>query len=104
MSNYNKLPHDALPIFRWAFKCPVWGLYLQPKEIASSEKTKIMDIYEKHLYPEHVSAEKDHFRPDPTQYRRDYEEMIKISFLKVEKVFDNLFAPLNSVLLQGHVR
>ena len=109
LRNYKRLSDGNLPIFRWIFKCPVWGLYLQPKEMSDDKKTEIMDIYERHLFPDiptsnGFSKAFEILNSDPNDQRKLYEEMIKVDFLTVDKVFDNLFAPLNSVLLQGHVR
>ncbi|MCP4110718.1 MAG: toll/interleukin-1 receptor domain-containing protein [Desulfobacteraceae bacterium] len=73
--------------FSFFFSCPVWGLFLRP-----DNKDSVF-----HHYVEHVSG-----CLIPKKSKVKFKPLLKVRYIKnlQESTFDNLYDPLNSVLLQ----
>jgi|GEM_PF-593637 len=107
LQNLSKTRETNLPIFRWIFSCPIWGLFIQihtlevPEKFNGRKKTEIMKEYITNLKNEGFIHE-DTEKPGNTSIsKKTFIDMLAVDFYGVQGVFDNLFAPLNSVLLRN---
>lgn len=72
-------------LFRYLFACPLWGLYLCTRDTNSDDENKVFNIYKRHL-SEYLNSE-----------LKDLENIFAVDYFEDEKIFRNLFTPLNSI-------
>lgn len=96
---------EDLSFFKWLFACPIWSLFLQIYDLRTSEintptLTSLMKIYLDNLEKTGLIADKEKEDEGGTT-EEIFLKLLKVDFYGVSGVFDNLFAPLNSVLLRN---
>ena len=112
--NLKAIKEEPLSLFRWIFACPIWGLFLQIHELQTPEvnipsQTPLIKIYLNNLKKAGLIIQREKYNSDGSKEIAQEGDMTEANFLKllrvdfygVSGVFDNLFAPLNSVLLRN---
>lgn len=81
----SKCSSDNYALFRYLFACPLWGMFLCPRDTKDDEENRVFKIYKRHL------------RDYLGQEVQNIDDLYTVEYFGSEEKFKNLFTPLNSI-------